>query len=135
MTTSWSEQVSPSAKQDIASLLNVALDVTSASLRGATSSHHFLVLLNLEGERTVRMGYGTSDVGELVETVLDDHTSLRAILCVRDCGDEHSSRLRGFGDHRESPPFDCEIAWRYTGSPLLEVVSSSISDSDWWLFE
>jgi hypothetical protein len=135
MTTAWTDQASPSAKQDIASLLNVALDLTSASLRGGNVSRHFLVLMDLEGELTVRMGYGTNDVGVLVETVLDDYSSLRAILCVQDCGDQNSPRLRGFGDHRDSPPFDCDIDWRQSGSSLLDVVSSRISASDWWLFE
>jgi hypothetical protein len=135
MTASWADQATPSAKQDIASLLNAALDVTSASLHGGIASRHFMVLMDLEGELTVRMGYGKSDIGALVETVLDNYSSLRAILCVQDCGDENNSTLRGFGDHRESPAFSCEIGWRRTESSLLDLVSSHISASDWWLFE
>ena len=135
MTALWADQAGPSVKEDVTSLLNPALDVTSASIHGGIASRHFIVLMDLEGELLVRMGFGTSDVGALVEPVLDDYSSLRAILCVRDCGDETDPTLRAFGDHREAPAFDCEVSWRRTESSRLDVVSFDISVSAWWLFD
>jgi hypothetical protein len=136
MASSWSEQAGPAVKQDVASLLNAAFDVTSGTFDGGIASRHFMIRMDLEGALNARMAYAADGIDRLVESVIDDEPSLRAVLIVPDCGDERSPTLRGYGDHREGPAFDVTITWRRRpGAPLLDVVSSQISHSSWWLFE
>ena len=136
MAAPWSEDAGPAVKQDVAGLLNAALDVTCSTFAGGTASRHVMVLMTLDGSLNVRMAYGADAVDTLVASILDDHAGLRAALVVPDCGDETDPTLRGYGDHREGPAFDVRITWRRRpDSPLLAIVDSRITHSAWWLFE
>jgi hypothetical protein len=136
MAPSWSEQAGPAVKQDLASLLNVAFDITRGTLEGGVASRHFMVVMDLEGSLSGRMAYSPDAIDTLIESAIDDESRLRAVLVVPDCGDEQDPVLRGYGDHREGPAFDVTIAWqRRPDSPLLDIVGSQISPSSWWLFE
>jgi hypothetical protein len=133
---SWSEEAGPAVKQDVATLVSAAFDVTVGTLDGGAASRQFLILMDLDGSVTGRMGYGADSVDSLVATAINDEQTLRAVLVVSDCGDERSPTLRGYGDHRDAPAFDVTITWRRRpGGPLLGIVSSRISHSAWWLFE
>ena len=100
------------------------------------ASRQFMILMDLDGALNVRMGYGADSIDSLVASVIEDEPTPRAVLVVPDCGDEQSPTLRGYGDHREGPAFDVTIGWqRRPGAPLLDIASSQISHSDWWLFE
>ena len=132
---SWSEQAGPAVKQDVATLVSAAFDVTVGTLDGGAASRQFMILMDLDGSVTGRMGYGVDSIDSLVATAIDDET-LRAVLVVSDCGDERNPTLRGYGDHRNAPAFDVTITWRRRpDTPLLGIVSSRITHSAWWLFE
>jgi hypothetical protein len=136
MASSWSEEAGPAVKQDVATLLNAAFDVTVGTFDGGMASRQFMILMDLDGALNVRMGYGADSIDPLIASVIEDEPTLRAVLVVPDCGNEQSPTLRGCGDHREGPAFDVTIGWRRRpGAPLLDIVSSQISHSDWWLFE
>ena len=133
---SWTEEAGPAVKQDVVTLLNAAFDVTVGTLDGGAASRQFMILMDLDGSVTGRMGYGTDPIDSLVATAIDDEPTLRAVLVISDCGDERSPTLRGYGDHRDAPAFDITVNWRRRpDAPLLGIVSSQISHSDWWLFE
>ena len=136
MASSWSEQAGPAVKQDVASLLNAAFDLTVGTFDGGAASRQFLILMDLAGSLNARMGYGAGSVDDLVASVIDDESTLRAVLVVPDCGDAQNPTLRGYGDHRDGPAFDVTITWRRRpDAPLLDIVASQISHSAWWLFE
>ncbi len=136
MPTSWADDASESVKADLAALLNAALDVVASTLDQRVAPAQFLILMDLEGQLTARLGYAHATVGDLVEPFLDDHASLRAVLCVRRPGNEAAPTLLAFGDHREGAPFDCRLDWRRVGgSPPLRVTGFEVSPSSWWLFE
>lgn len=133
---SWSEQAGPAVKQDVATLLNAAFDITVGTLDGGAASRQFLVLLDLDGGLNARMAYGADPIDSLVASAIDAESRVRAVLIVRDCGDERNPTLQGYGDHRDGPAFDVTIGWRRRpAAPLLEIVSSQISHSPWWLFD
>jgi hypothetical protein len=133
---SWSEEAGPAVKQDVATLLNAAFDVTVGTFDGGPASRQFMILMDLDGALNARMGYGSDSIDALVASAIDDESTLRAVLVVPDCGDERNPTLRGYGDHRDGPAFDVTIGWRRRpDAPLLEIVSSQISHSAWWLFE
>jgi hypothetical protein len=136
MASSWSQQAGPAVKQDVTTLLNTALDLTRGTLDGGVASRQFMVLMDLAGSLSARMAYGADSVDTLVAAAIDDEPNLRAVLVVPDCGDEQSPVLRGYGDHRDSPAFDITVTWRWqAGARLLDVDSSQIVHSSWWLFE
>ncbi len=136
MASSWSEEAGTAVKQDVASLLNAAFDVTIGTFDGGVASRQFMILMDLDGSLNARMAYGADSIDALIASVIDDESTLRAVLVVPDCGDERSPTLRGYGDHREGPAFDVTITWRRRpGAPLLDIVTSEISRSAWWLFE
>src|SRR5262249_24755845 len=133
---SWSEDAGPAVKQDVVTLLNAAFDVTVATLDGGAASRQFMILMDLDGSVTGRLGYGADPIDGLVATAMSHEPSLRAVLVVSDCGDERSQTLRGYGDHRDAPAFDITVHWRRRpDAPLLGIVSSQIAHSAWWLFE
>ena len=93
MASSWSEQAGPSVKQDVASLLNAAFDLTVGTFDGGMASRQFMILMDLDGALNARMGYGADSVDTLVASVIEDEPTLRAVLVVPDCGDEQSPTL------------------------------------------
>lgn len=133
---SWSEEAGPAVKQDVVTLLNAAFDLTVGTLDGGAASRQFMVFMDLDGSVNGRMAWGTDSVDTLIAMAIDGESTLRAVLVVPDCGDERSPTLRGYGDHRDGPAFDVAITWRRRpDAALLEIVSSQISHSAWWLFE
>lgn len=132
----WGEQASEVVKQDVTSLVNVALDITSSTLQGGVASRQFAVLMDLEGSLRGQLAFGDGAVDVLVQTAIENEASLRAVLIVPDCGDEAQPVLRGYGDHREGPPFECTFAWRrQTDSTELALDNWQFVPSSWWLFD
>jgi hypothetical protein len=136
MTDSWADRASYSVKADLTALLNTALDVVLSSQNHPLAPEQFLVMMDLDGQITARLGFGGATVGDLIVPFLDDNASLRAVLCVREPGSPPDPTLRAFGDHREASAFDCALTWaKPAGSPKLRVQAFEVSDSAWWLFD
>ena len=49
MASSWSEHAGPAVKQDVASLLNAAFDLTVGTFDGGAASRQFMILMDLAG--------------------------------------------------------------------------------------